>query len=489
MLSFLCISLYQERLTTAQFTAQFHRRISANMDIAHVMMPIQDAVQHTQISAVVMKNIKNGQVGPGDVSFIRSQFIMVNNSYLPLAYLFVPEKRTAGKKEPPVTTSIVVQRGKKVVGMDNSAYLSRDAVNNTRLDFLRYDLARFSLGKRPEIWNGSTFVKKQQDTFKCPIGLCFEADLTPSAHGIPKIPRIIHQTWVNASVPEITVKWIKKWLEINPGYQYWLWTDRGIDNFISTKYSEYQTVFKKYRRQIEIADAIRYFILYHYGGIYADLDMEPLQSFDPLVFSYPCLLSVEPDEHALLLRPHFANHMRILTSNAIMMCRPKHAFFKHIISGLPARTFLGGTLWRTGPAGMSKDFQTYLSFNRNDLCNSPDNRVAVTSSELLLPQFDSKETRKVKGFCRTKKYARKGLRPIVCKKLFDNKFRNVVMNGSFSTHHWMHSWTPRGKNYKEGAGAFVPIKNIIPRVRLPYDAMANRRQLKWSQNLATMPQK
>ncbi len=42
-------------------------------------------------------------------------------------------------------------------------------------------------------------------------------------------------------------------------------------------------VYQTYNREIFRADLSRALYMYHYGGIYADLDMEPLRSFDELI--------------------------------------------------------------------------------------------------------------------------------------------------------------------------------------------------------------
>lgn len=38
-----------------------------------------------------------------------------------------------------------------------------------------------------------------------------------------------------------------------------------------------------FKTGVEKADIMRYFILYHYGGIYADLDMEAVRPIEPLL--------------------------------------------------------------------------------------------------------------------------------------------------------------------------------------------------------------
>ena len=41
---------------------------------------------------------------------------------------------------------------------------------------------------------------------------------------------------------------------------------------IATEYPWFLTTFDNYTQPIQRADAIRYFVLSHYGGIYIDLD-------------------------------------------------------------------------------------------------------------------------------------------------------------------------------------------------------------------------
>ncbi|KMU79388.1 mannosyl phosphorylinositol ceramide synthase SUR1 [Coccidioides immitis RMSCC 3703] len=51
-----------------------------------------------------------------------------------------------------------------------------------------------------------------------------------------------------------------------------LWTDEKADAFIESQYPWFLETFRNYRYPIQRADAIRYFVLTYYGGIYIDLD-------------------------------------------------------------------------------------------------------------------------------------------------------------------------------------------------------------------------
>jgi mannosyltransferase OCH1-like enzyme len=96
-----------------------------------------------------------------------------------------------------------------------------------------------------------------------------------------QIPKIIHQQWKDKIIPEKFNKWRNIWLQLfpEPEYTYMLWDDETARNFIKENYAWFLETFDSYKYNIHRVDATRYFILYHYGGIYADLDYEPLINF------------------------------------------------------------------------------------------------------------------------------------------------------------------------------------------------------------------
>ena len=68
-----------------------------------------------------------------------------------------------------------------------------------------------------------------------------------------------------------------------------LWTDAGSREFIAEHYPWFLDYFDNYTYPIQRADAIRYFVLYHFGGVYIDLDIGCLRPLDPLLV-YPVIL-------------------------------------------------------------------------------------------------------------------------------------------------------------------------------------------------------
>ncbi len=51
-----------------------------------------------------------------------------------------------------------------------------------------------------------------------------------------------------------------------------LWTDEKSREFIKAEYPWFLDTFDGYPHPIQRSDAIRYFVLAHYGGVYIDLD-------------------------------------------------------------------------------------------------------------------------------------------------------------------------------------------------------------------------
>ena len=68
-----------------------------------------------------------------------------------------------------------------------------------------------------------------------------------------------------------------------PRSEYILWTDQSSRDLIEQHYPWFLDTFDGYRWPIQRADAIRYFVLYHFGGVYFDLDVGCLRRFDPLL--------------------------------------------------------------------------------------------------------------------------------------------------------------------------------------------------------------
>lgn len=86
------------------------------------------------------------------------------------------------------------------------------------------------------------------------------------------IPKIIHQTYKNGTIPAQWREAQKSCIDLHSDYEYKLWTDSMSRELIRTEYPWFLDTFDGYDYPIQRADTIRYFVLAHYGGVYIDLD-------------------------------------------------------------------------------------------------------------------------------------------------------------------------------------------------------------------------
>jgi len=98
----------------------------------------------------------------------------------------------------------------------------------------------------------------------------------------PMIPKRIHYIWIgdNAMSRE-DIKNIESWKRFCPGYEIIRWDERNYD-FRRNPYTREALEKKQY---MYATDYARKDILYHYGGIYLDTDVELLRTLDDLLYN------------------------------------------------------------------------------------------------------------------------------------------------------------------------------------------------------------
>lgn len=91
------------------------------------------------------------------------------------------------------------------------------------------------------------------------------------------IPKIIHYVWVGPKKPpSLTKKCIDSWRKYLPDYEIIEWNESNFD-ISSNRYCREAYEAKKYAF---VSDYIRICVLFQYGGIYMDTDVEVLQPFN-----------------------------------------------------------------------------------------------------------------------------------------------------------------------------------------------------------------
>lgn len=103
------------------------------------------------------------------------------------------------------------------------------------------------------------------------------------------IPKIIHFCWLSGEeYPKKIQNCIDSWKSKLPDYEIKLW-DKNSFNVDSIPWTKEAFLEGKYAF---VSDYIRFYALYHYGGIYLDSDVEVLKSFDDFL-NYKTFFSYE----------------------------------------------------------------------------------------------------------------------------------------------------------------------------------------------------
>lgn len=96
------------------------------------------------------------------------------------------------------------------------------------------------------------------------------------------IPKKIHYIWFGRNpLPELALKCIESWKKYCPDYEIIEWNE---DNFDISK-NLYAKQAYEAKKWAFVSDYARVKILYKYGGIYLDTDMEILKNIDKLINS------------------------------------------------------------------------------------------------------------------------------------------------------------------------------------------------------------
>lgn len=98
------------------------------------------------------------------------------------------------------------------------------------------------------------------------------------------IPKIIHYCWFGGKpLPEDAEKCIRSWEKFFPDYEIKRWDESNF-NVNIIPYTSQAYAGKKYAF---VSDYARFWILYNYGGIYFDTDVEVIRSFDSIIQTGP----------------------------------------------------------------------------------------------------------------------------------------------------------------------------------------------------------
>jgi mannosyltransferase OCH1-like enzyme len=191
------------------------------------------------------------------------------------------------------------------------------------------------------------------------------------------ITPLIFQTWkTRDNLPANFAYWSQTFRDQNPAYAYRLWDDTDNRTFIAKHYPWFLDRYDGFPAEIYRADAIRYFFLFHWGGIYADLDTECLKPLDSVLTAGDVVLgSMGTDRY-------FDHYI----PNAVMMSKPRQEFWLYVISRMMDTTGPRPE-YVTGPVLLRAAYLDYVHEYREDRVQ---NRIANIRSRLTADQVASR---------------------------------------------------------------------------------------------------
>ena len=289
----------------------------------------------------------------------------------------------------------------------------------------------------------------------------------------PRIPHIIHQTFMSEKLPYKYAIYAKQMYEMNPKWTYYFWTDASARRLINDKYPQLLNYWDSFNKSISKGDFLRYIVLHEFGGAYIDLDVKPLRPLDSVTMKYACVIPTEPFEHNV-----FIYDTHIFMNNAIMFCRPKHPFFKQMIGRMKDTLDYDDTTDGTGPGFVTRNFIEYNYIDIDDenrtktefTSNSPyfyrgklpethNDAVYVPNTQYFSDQIDIR-TRK-RSFRRTcSDFAEQNF--LTKRACIEMRRRGMVRKDkqfTFLRHRWHHFWMD-SDNYKKQYD--IDIRKIAP---------------------------
>lgn len=169
------------------------------------------------------------------------------------------------------------------------------------------------------------------------------------------IPKIFHQIWLDwgkgkPNPPPVYLEWTEHLKALNPEWRYMYWQNENSRNFIKEHYSWFLKTYDGYDKWIKRVDALRYFLLDYYGGLYVDFDTEPLKALDPLLEGCDIVVG---EEYGKI---HFIN-------NDFMASVPHHPFWKDLQQRLVVHRNNENVIESTGPALLTEAILDYKKKN------------------------------------------------------------------------------------------------------------------------------
>ena len=135
------------------------------------------------------------------------------------------------------------------------------------------------------------------------------------------IPKTIHYCWFGGNpLPKSALKCIDSWRRFFPDYEIKEWNETNFDvNLISYIHQAYER--KKYAF---VSDYARFWILYNYGGLYFDTDVEVIKPMDEIIANGPFMGVEVPADEQMSEHP-------LVNPGLGLGAEPQMTFYKEVL--------------------------------------------------------------------------------------------------------------------------------------------------------------
>jgi mannosyltransferase OCH1-like enzyme len=160
----------------------------------------------------------------------------------------------------------------------------------------------------------------------------------------------LHQIWHAVHFPEPPENYrqgARSFQEKHPGWLYKFWDDQASRSFIASNYRWFLPTYMGYSHWAKRVDALRYFLLHYFGGVYVDMDAECWKNIEPMLADFGfvgCSNYRWPGE----------------VGNGFLAAAPGHLLLGKIIHELPL-TAKKNIFDSTGPAFLSKQIDGFAN--------------------------------------------------------------------------------------------------------------------------------
>ncbi|KAG8624086.1 hypothetical protein KVT40_009062 [Elsinoe batatas] len=182
-------------------------------------------------------------------------------------------------------------------------------------------------------------------------------DLDHLANGTSMIARKIHFIWFKnlyddasrpSHIPTTGSNAPTECRKSNANFEIIIWNSTAARNLLVDHYAWFIPTYDNYHYPIQRVDAFKYFVLWHFGGIYMDLDITCRRSLEPLVHFPAWFPKAQP----------------FGVNNDLMATRKHHPIMRRMIESLYSRDksliFPYLTIfWSTGPQFTSDMVKTW----------------------------------------------------------------------------------------------------------------------------------